>query len=135
MKQRFFLVLTLVASAMPMSAQTKQTTSPAAASSKIWTAPKTPWGDPDLQGQWPAVANIPLQRPASFGTRAFLTDEELAQREQQAQRQQQADNETHAKDSQSITINPPSYWQERQKPNKQALLGVGPPGGRMPPRH
>ena len=41
-------------------------------------SPKTPWGDPDLQGQWPATANIPMQRPASFGTRATLTDEELA---------------------------------------------------------
>ena len=32
---------------------------------------KLPWGDPDLQGEWPAFANIPMQRPASFGTRAY----------------------------------------------------------------
>src|SRR5262245_7346090 len=110
MRNRFFVLLALLAFAMPLAAQTN----------KAWTPPKTPWGDPDLQGQWPAVANIPMQRPASFGTRAFLTDEELIQREQQSQRQQQSDTETHAKDNQSITINPPSYWQERQKPNRQA---------------
>src|SRR5207253_7852415 len=46
-----------------------------------YKAPKTPWGDPDIQGQWPAAADIPMQRPASLGTRAILTDEELAQRE------------------------------------------------------
>src|SRR5215510_5011233 len=108
MTRRFFAVLILIALAMPLAAQTKTT----------WTAPKTPWGDPDLQGQWPAVANIPMQRPASFGTRAFLTDEELAQRESQATKQQQSDNEAFAKNGQSGTINPPSYWQERQKPNR-----------------
>ena len=57
----FTLVLSLAA--LPLAAQTK-----------TWTPPKTPWGDPDIQGQWPATANIPMQRPASFGTRATLTD-------------------------------------------------------------
>src|SRR5262245_60179588 len=44
--------------------------------------PKTPWGDPDIQGFWPGVemAGVPLQRPARFGTRNTLTDEEFAQR-------------------------------------------------------
>src|ERR1044072_7268439 len=46
--------------------------------------PKTPWGDPDLQGFWPGVdmVGVPLQRPARFGTRNVLTDEEFAQRGQ-----------------------------------------------------
>jgi hypothetical protein len=121
MRTRFLVLLALLVFAMPLAAQTKKT----------WTPPKTPWGDPDLQGQWPAVANIPMQRPASFGTRAFLTDAELAQREGQAQKQQQSDSETFAKGN--VTINPPSYWQERQKPNRQASLVVDPPDGRIPP--
>src|SRR5262245_43542211 len=120
MRTRFFVLFELLILAMPLAAQTN----------KAWTPPKTPWGDPDLQGQWPVVANIPMQRPASFGTRAFLTDEELVQRERQAQRQQESDNEVLAKNSQSVTINPPSYWQERQKPNLQASLVVDPPNGR-----
>src|SRR5437763_12018857 len=77
-----------------------------------YKAPKTPWGDPDLQGQWPAAADIPMQRPAALGTRGILTDEELAQREKEAQRQAAADSETFVKEG-SVTINPPSYWQER----------------------
>jgi hypothetical protein len=123
MKPKLFALFALLTLAMPLAAQTKQ----------AYTPPKTPWGDPDLQGQWPAVANIPMQRPANFGTRAFLTDEELKQREQQAQRQQAADSEVFAKGgSESLTINPPSYWQERQKPNRQASLVVDPPDGRIP---
>src|SRR5688572_18594810 len=44
--------------------------------------PRTPWGDPDLQGFWPGVdmVGVPMQRPARFGTRNLLTDEEFAQR-------------------------------------------------------
>ena len=106
---------------------------PSSQAKKTWTAPKTPWGDPDIQGQWPAVANIPMQRPASFGTRALLTDEELAQRERQVQSQLAADGEAFSKGSEGVTINPPSYWQERGKPNRQASLVVDPPDGRIPP--
>ena len=38
--------------------------------------PKTPWGDPDLQGFWPGVemVGVPLQRPARFGARNVLTE-------------------------------------------------------------
>jgi hypothetical protein len=74
-----------------------------------------------------------MQRPANFGTRATLTDEELAQREKEAQRQAAADSETIAKPSSTVTINPPSYWIERGKPNRQASLVVDPPDGRIPP--
>src|SRR5688572_16787060 len=44
--------------------------------------PRTPWGDPDLQGFWPGVEmqGVPLQRPARFGTRNVLSDEEFTQR-------------------------------------------------------
>jgi len=41
-----------------------------------YKAPRTPWGDPDLQGQWPASANIPMQRPANLADRSTLSKEE-----------------------------------------------------------
>jgi hypothetical protein len=102
---------------------------------KEYTPPKTPWGDPDLQGEWPAYANIPMQRPASFGTRAFLTDEEFAQRAKTAQKQTEDDNEEFvpASGKVSVTINPPGYWVEHGKPDHQASLIVDPPNGRTPP--
>ena len=40
--------------------------------------PRTSWGDPDLQGVWSNNILVPLERPAEFGTRAFLTEEEHA---------------------------------------------------------
>ena len=105
----------------------------ATSSSKTnWTVPKTSWGDPDLQGQWPATANIPMQRPVNLGERAELTDAELAQRESQAKKQAAEDGEETAKGSE-VTINPPSYWVERGKPVRQAsLVGILPTAGFLP---
>jgi hypothetical protein len=43
---------------------------------KKYMAPKTPWGDPDLQGVWNDATSTPLQRPAKVGERNVLSDEE-----------------------------------------------------------
>lgn len=43
--------------------------------------PRTPWGDPDLQGVWNVASGTPLERPATYAGREFLTDEELLQAE------------------------------------------------------
>ena len=45
-----------------------------------WTPPKTPWGEPDLQGIWPLnhLISTPFQRQERFGDRRLLTDEEFA---------------------------------------------------------
>jgi len=51
-----------------------------APSKKKWTAPKTPWGEPDLRGMWPLnnLIATPFQRPAKYGNRRYMTDEEYA---------------------------------------------------------
>ncbi len=49
---------------------------------KNWTPPKTSWGDPDLEGTWTSddQYGVPFERPAKFGTRKTLTEQELAER-------------------------------------------------------
>jgi len=139
MRHQVFASLSLAAvCSLPMTAQApaaKVTPAAKAATSSVktnWTPPKTPWGDPDLQGEWPATARIPMQRPANLGTRAVLTDAELAERENQFKKQSDEDSDAVAKTS-DVTINPPSYWVERGKPDRQASLVVDPPDGRVPP--
>ena len=105
---------------------------PAVKSAKPFTPPKTPWGDPDLQGQWPASSQIPMQRPAALADKTALTEEELAQRQAQAAKQAEQDGEEFAPASGGVTINPPGYWVERARPNKQTSLVVDPPNGRIP---
>jgi len=50
-----------------------------------YAAPKTPWGEPDLQGVWSSddTAGIPRERDAKLGTRMYQTDEEWAARQKQ----------------------------------------------------
>ena len=43
-------------------------------------APRTPWGHPDLRGTWTNATTTPMERPAEFEGREFLTEEERAVR-------------------------------------------------------
>ncbi len=103
---------------------------------KGWTAPKTPWGEPDLQGLWPTGdwRGVPLERAEHFGTRNVVTEEEFAERERRAAAEQAADSAEFASGDGTINNTPPSYWQDRGSPKMQASLIVDPPNGRLPPR-
>jgi hypothetical protein len=107
---------------------------------KEWTPPRTPWGDPDLQGLWPGtqMMGVPLERPAAQAGRTLLTDDELQQREAQARRQAEADNEEFVAPRQEAAIpgagtGPPGHWGERGIPQRQTALVVDPADGRIPP--
>jgi hypothetical protein len=106
-----------------------------------YRTPRTPWGDPDLEGRWPSTrsASIPLQRPESFGTRTTLTDAEFAERESQFERQKAQDVADFDLEHPSIPFgqvgggqSPPQHWFERAAPQRQASLVVDPANGRLP---
>ena len=90
MRKRFAFIGSLVgAAAVVISATTSvagQTAAPKpagpAAVRKAFTAPKTPWGDPDIQGTWSSddLRGVPVQRPDEFAGRSELSDEEFAKR-------------------------------------------------------
>ena len=42
-------------------------------------APRTPWGDPDLQGIWTDETSTPLQRAPRFANQEFFTEEQRAE--------------------------------------------------------
>jgi hypothetical protein len=90
------LVAVIVAGTIPLAGQTQTPASKAAASSKApWTAPKTPWGHPDLSGVWTSdgAIGIPLQRPDQFAGRVELTDEEFAEKvKRDGQTRERAEN-------------------------------------------
>src|SRR5512136_2254080 len=67
---------------------------------RTYTPPKTAWGDPDLQGIWPSTAmvGVPFERPAQFGNRLYLTDQEFKQRQKDAEHQSELDSESFSVD-------------------------------------
>ena len=56
-----------------------------------WTPPKTPWGEPDLQGMWPLnhLISTSFQRQQKYGDRRLMTDEEFAAARKSAQARNQ----------------------------------------------
>jgi len=64
-----------------LAAQNQSSGAPAAkTAAKPWTAPKTPWGHPDISGTWTSdgAIGIPLARPDQFAGRVELSDSEFA---------------------------------------------------------
>jgi hypothetical protein len=102
------------------------------------TLPRTAWGDPDIQGTWTSdnMINVPFERPAQFGDRRFLTDEEFASRVQENDKWLADANAERpvipfAKDP--AANNAPRHWLERgPNPSRQTSLVIDPPDGRIP---
>jgi hypothetical protein len=121
----------LALAGQPSFAQATKASSP----SKTWMQPKTPWGDPDLQGTWTSddCIGAPMNRLAAFGNRLYFTEQELAQRQSQIEKQHESDLvETVAQDAR-VNTGPPSHWGERaRRPCKQTSLVIDPPNGQTP---
>jgi hypothetical protein len=86
-------IVALMAS-LPVVAQSASTPAPSlvitaynAGSPTPYAPPRTPWGDPDLQGVWSSddTSGIPMQRPANLGNELYQSDEQWAARQKQTQ--------------------------------------------------
>src|SRR5262245_15786151 len=89
-----------------------------------YLAPKTPWGEPDLQGVWSSddTSGIPRERPAELGMRLYQTDEDFAARKKQvAVGVRRGENATGSFRNDFAT-----------RAFRQTSLIVDPPDGRMP---
>ena len=116
---------------------------PAMGSYKV---PKTPWGEPDLQGTYNAndLQGIPMQRAESVGTRYRLSDDEYQQRVAQRDQNVANDNsdeftleraEEFEKKFGTVggAVSPPPHWLERARTvSRVASYVIDPPNGRIP---
>jgi hypothetical protein len=119
------IVAVSLATLAPLAAQT-----PAAIPR---SAPRTPWGDPDLQGKWNNTTMTPLERPAQFAGKAVLTEAEAAG----FQRQELERNNADRRDGASRADVDRAYnemWFDRGRLTKtmRTSLVIDPPDGRIP---
>ena len=98
--------------------------------------PKTPWGDPDLQGVWNDSTSTPLQRPGAIGTKDVLTDAEAAEFQEQLaddlSRDRRDDRGTEADVGRAYN----EHWMDARHlkitADRRTSLIVDPPDGRIP---
>ena len=99
---------------------------------------RTPWGDPDYQGEWTSEGEygVPFERPAQYGTRAFLTDEGYAKRLNDVRLRNEKDLERV--DVLAGKVDAPNapipHWREYDTTSRRTSLIIDPPNGRFPPR-
>jgi hypothetical protein len=126
----------MVVAALILAAADPGAQAPAASTaggSSGWTAPRTPWGHPDLQGVWTTDAEIgvPLERPVDLGTKAVLTDEEFTRRAKALERQYEDNKEDRGR--QVGNEQGPVHWYEGGKQvSRRTSLVIDPPNGRIP---
>jgi hypothetical protein len=96
-----------------------------------YVAPKTPWGDPDLNGVWPDIdmVRVPVQRAPQYANRLFMTAEEHAALEKREQEQ----IVRMANDGAGGATGAPGWWVEWGTSQLQTSLIVDPLDGRTPP--
>ena len=94
-----------------------------------WTPPLTPWGDPDIQGQWNNQTATPLERPASgpLAGREQISEEE-AETFEQTERES-FDQAPRAGDPGTYN----AFWRDEGKALTRTSLITDPPDGRVPP--
>jgi hypothetical protein len=99
-----------------------------AAAQKNYKAPKTPWGEPDLQGIWSYATTTPLSKPDSVAPdKKTLTEDEIeALAEQTAAQQDQA-----PRAGDPGTYN--NFWWDRGASIGRTSLIIDPPNGKLPP--
>jgi hypothetical protein len=99
---------------------------------------RTPWGDPDLQGEWTSEGEygVPFERPPQFGTRQFLTDDEYAKRLEEVRVRDERD--LAPVDVLSGKVDAPTapipHWREYNTTSRRTSLIIDPPDGRLPRR-
>src|SRR2546425_11796953 len=97
---------------------------------QAWSQPRTPDGQPDLQGVWSNATLTPLERPAAFAGREFLTEKEQAEMEKtlQPRTRESAGTEAHY-DFLQFGLDP---LQAKRAKSRRTSLIVDPPDGRIP---
>src|SRR5215467_1713080 len=96
--------------------------------------PRTPDGQPDLQGIWTNATLTPLERPPELRNKAFFTLEEAVEYEKQARERTHGDRRDNDAEA-DLTVGYNDFWWDRGTKivsTRRTSIIVDPPDGRVP---
>ena len=100
-----------------------------------WTQPRTPDGQPDLQGIWTNATLTPLERPAELAAKEFLTTQEAEDYQKRVLARWDRDNRAGGAEADLGRAYGGAWWDAdaRLVPVTRTSLIVDPPEGKLPP--
>jgi hypothetical protein len=121
----------VLAFAQAPAAAPKSTAAKSKAATKAAPSLRTPWGDPDLQGTWFVMYDVPLERSAANAGKEFLTDEEV----DAADKKKGVDPGRNARSSgtQDVSGAYNAVFNSILKTGKRTSMVIDPPDGKIPP--
>jgi hypothetical protein len=136
---------TATSSTQAVPKTTGKATANPAAKTQTWVTPRMADGHPDFSGYWNNLTFTPLERPAKYGNREFLTDDEMkavfksgvkgsfdpgAQGSEDRYGGELFNPDSVDYDATTYGLSP---WQNGIQPNPRTSLVVDPPDGKIPP--
>jgi hypothetical protein len=113
--------------------QTTPTTAKPPALPKPGPAPKTAWGEPDLQGTWFVMEQVPLERSQANANKPFLTDAEV----EAADKAKSENVGRNARNPNNLTQDVEgaynAVFNSILRTSKRTSMIIDPPDGRIPP--
>jgi hypothetical protein len=130
--------------AVPVAGQTQRqggtptagAQAPARPAARPFTAPKTPWGDPDLQGIWNFATSTPLERPSDIGDKSVLSEQEAEEFEEKLAFNLTRDRRDGG-NAADVARAYNEHWMDPRRleilNDRRTALIMDPPEGRIPP--
>jgi hypothetical protein len=104
------------------------------AGAQTWAVPRTPDGQPDLQGIWTNATITPFERPADLTGKAFFTEQEAREYEKRTLTATNKDRRDGSAEADVGRAYNDAWWDIGTKvvPTRRTSMVIDPPDGRVP---